>query len=71
MFFPQLEINMDWRQNCLIDLLFSRYTFCNISLSPITADLVASGLCGVIFFCFPFLIPGCGREFIFIYLIIL
>lgn len=48
-FFPQLQINMDWRQNCLIDLRFSRYSFCNISLSPITADLVAAGLCGVIF----------------------
>lgn len=49
MFFPQLEINMDWGQNCLIDLGFSRYSFYNISLSPITADLVAAGLCGVTF----------------------
>lgn len=45
MFFPQLEINMD----CLIDLLFSYYSFRNISLSPITAALVAAGLRGVTF----------------------
>lgn len=49
MFFPQLEINMDWRQNCLIDLRFSRYRSWNISLRPITADLVAASLCGVTF----------------------
>lgn len=49
MFFPQLEINMDWRQNCLIDSRISFYTFYYISLSLITADLVAAGLRGVTF----------------------
>lgn len=53
MFFPQLEINMDRRQNCLIDLSFSCYSFCNISLNPITADLVAAGLRGVTFLFYP------------------
>lgn len=56
MFFPQLEINMDRRQNCLIDLSFSCYSFCNISLNPITADLVAAGLRGVTFLFYP--LPG-------------
>lgn len=68
MFFPQLEINMDWRQNCLIDLHFSRFSLCNISLSPITADLLQVSVDWL--FCFPFLIPGSGRNFFsFIYLI--
>lgn len=40
---------MDCRQNCLIDSGFSRFTLCNISLSSITADLVAVGPCGVTF----------------------
>lgn len=53
MFFPQLEINMDRRQSCLIDLSFSCYSFCNISLNPITADLVAAGLRGVTFLFYP------------------
>lgn len=69
-FLPQLEINMDWRQNCLIDLHFSRYSFCYISLSPITADLVAASLCGETFLFFPFL-TRCGRDFLFVNFVIL
>lgn len=70
MFFPQLEINMDWRQNCLIDLSLSCYSFCNISLNPITADLVAAGLCGVTFL-FPLPDSWVWEGFFPIYLFIL
>lgn len=53
---------MDISSSRVIDSGFSSYSSCNISLSPITADLVALGLSRVPFLFF-FSAPQCRRLF--------